>query len=130
MPRALPAPVVTFRGYTRVLSVSVPPGLRFDTPRQNQGQIVTLSFAATRTRRGEHGPGDEWRHSFDASDGESYYSQLTVEVNMNRRLGGFTEFRVLTGTGKIQGWDALNGRWAVYLPSPRARKSIMAAAGL
>ncbi len=128
MPTA--TPVVTSRGYTRVLACRVPAGLRFDTPRYNQGQIVTVSYAATRPRRGEHGFGDEWRHSYDASDGESYYSQLTIAVNMNRRIGGYKEFRVFAGTNQFNAWDTEGGRWVAFLPSPRGRKAILAAAGL
>ena len=130
MPTATTQPTVTDRTYIRVDKAKVPPGLRFDVPRFYQGSIVTVSFAATRARRGEHGYGDEWRHTYDASDGESYYSQFTVEVNMRRRIGGFREFRVFAGTGGFQAWDNATERWIPFAPSPRGRKAILSAAGL
>ncbi|NCY02938.1 MAG: hypothetical protein EBX36_08530 [Planctomycetia bacterium] len=130
MTTATIAPTVTHTCYTRVDAARVPAGLRFDVPRQNQGQIVTVSYAASKTRRGEHGHGDEWKHTFDASDRSSYYSQWTVELDMGRVLGGYREFRVFAGTGVIQAWDNAGERWVAHSPSPRARTLIRAAAGL
>ena len=121
---------VTHTCYTRIDAARVPAGLRFDVPRQNQGQIVTVSYAASKTRRGEHGHGDEWKHTFDASDRSSYYSQWTVELDMGRALGGRREFRVFAGTGTIQAWDDAAECWVAHAPSPRARVLIRAAAGL
>lgn len=122
-------PTITNRTYFRVDDALVPAGLRFDVPGYNQGQIVTVSFAASKTRRGEHGFGDEWRHVHDASDGESYFSQLVVEVNMRRRLGGYRHFRFYAGTGDIKGWNETTERWVPCAPSSRARALIRAAAG-
>ncbi len=124
------APTITWTGYTRIDAARVPAGLRFDVPRQNQGQIVTVSYAATKTRRGEHGHGDEWRHSYDASDRTSSFRQWTVEVDMGRKLGGYREFRVYAGTGTIQAWDDASECWSAHSPSTRARALIRAAAGL
>lgn len=130
MPTATAQPTVTDRTYIRVDKAKVPPGLRFDTPRFYQGSIVTVSFAATKTRRGEHGYGDEWRHSHDASDGESYYSQLVVEVDAGRRLGGYRHFQYYAGTGDFKAWDFASERWVPFTPSARARAVIRCAAGV
>ena len=61
--------------YTECDAADVPAGVRFDTPRRNQGQIVTYSYGTT--GRGEAGYGDPYMMRHDASDGEVTHYRLT-----------------------------------------------------
>lgn len=53
--------------YVRTTADKIPEGVRFDTPRQNQGQIVEVQYGTH--SRYEAGPGDPWKKVVDRSLG-------------------------------------------------------------
>ena len=59
--------------YVECAESDIPADVRFDTPRQNQGQIVTESYGGPASERDEHDYGDPWCRRHDASDGSTKY---------------------------------------------------------
>ena len=57
--------------YIQISASEIPDRVRFDTPRRNQGQIVTVSYGGV--GRGEHGPGDLYKRVTDASNRTTTY---------------------------------------------------------
>lgn len=53
--------------YVEVRESQLPPGLRFVTPRHNQGQIVEVSYADHPGARDEPAAGDPWKRVEDRS---------------------------------------------------------------
>lgn len=60
--------------YIPCTEVSLPAGLRFHTPRWNQGQIIEVSYASP-GRRDEATAGDEYRRTIDRSTGLTTYAR-------------------------------------------------------
>lgn len=60
--------------YKPISLAELPDGLIFHTPRQNQGQIVEVSYSSGRPGdRSEAGPGDTYKRVVDHSDGTTDY---------------------------------------------------------
>lgn len=72
---AIPAPAD--REYVEV--DSVPAGIRFDTPRRNQGQIVIVSYGGPAEYRGEHDEGSPYMSCHDQSVGENHTYRLSAK---------------------------------------------------
>lgn len=69
--------------YTECAAADVPAAIRFDTPRRNQGQIVTYSYGTT--GRGEAGRGSPYMSRHDASCGEhTVYRRTWVDARAAR----------------------------------------------
>jgi hypothetical protein len=63
--------------YKRITSDQLPKGLRFDVPKQNQGQAIEIAYGGF--SRGEHSDGDPYRRVTDRSIGPAavtYYKMV------------------------------------------------------
>jgi hypothetical protein len=57
--------------YTPTSEAAIPANVRFDTPRQNQGQMITESYGGF--CRAEHDHGDPYMRICDSSTGSTKY---------------------------------------------------------
>ena len=68
--------------YTKIDKSQIPAGVRFDTPRRNQGQIVEVSYGTF--GRYEAGAGDPYKRCIDHSEGglatASYYRRIETRA--------------------------------------------------
>lgn len=65
--------------YVECSKDEIPEGVRFDVPRQNQGQIVEVAYGDF--GRAENGIGDPWKRVTDASDRSvTYYRRERQQV--------------------------------------------------
>lgn len=60
--------------YVPCSEADIPEGIRFDTPRSNQGQMVEVSYGTF--GRAEAGPGDPYERDIDHADGTVEYFRL------------------------------------------------------
>ncbi len=65
---------MTTTTYKRI--ATEPPVKRWDTPRRNQGQIVTVSYGEPHHAASEHCHGATYQRVFDASDRSVEYYRL------------------------------------------------------
>lgn len=63
--------------YVEIAREAVPEGLRWDVPRQNQGQIVEVAYADAPAEASEACFGSEYRRVRDRSDGRVTYHRRT-----------------------------------------------------
>jgi hypothetical protein len=70
--------------YQPIQSAQIPPGVRFDVPRRNQGQIIEVAYGGF--GRSEHDDGDLYRRVFDQSEPPG--SPDRVRYYKRKRSGG------------------------------------------